>query len=82
MSKFEEFRRKYADGYRCIYREKDAEKGMTMHLKNFNTEKLHTINTDSDMEIGQIEDFLSELEKIKKKTGHDCHNTTFYGNRS
>ncbi|WP_069997705.1 hypothetical protein [Cellulosilyticum sp. I15G10I2] len=75
MSKFDELKNKYADGYRCIYKETDAQQGTVMHLKNFNTEQIHTINTKNDMEIGQIEDFLGELEKIKKQSGHDCHNT-------
>jgi hypothetical protein len=74
MSKFDELKSKYEEGYRCIYKENDAEKGMTMHLKNFSTEKIDMINTRSNMEIGQIEDFLEHLEQVKKQTGHDCHN--------
>ena len=75
MSKFDEFKSKYTDGYRCIYKDNDDKKGMTIHLKNFSTEKIETINTKNDMEIGQIEDFLGQLEKVRKQTGHDCHNT-------
>ncbi len=75
MSKFDEFKNKYADGYRCIYKETTDDLGTTMHLKNFYTEQIHTINTKNDMEIGQIEDFLSQLEEVKKQSGHDCHNT-------
>jgi len=74
MGKFDDLKGKYAEGYRCIYKESDNEKGITMHLKNFATEKIDTINTKSDMEIGQIEDFLDKLEEVKKKNGHDCHN--------
>lgn len=74
MDKFEELKNKYKEGYRCIYKENDAAKGTTMHLKNFYTEKIDTINTKNDMEIGQIEDFLHQLEQVKKQSGHDCHN--------
>lgn len=73
MSKFDELKNKYAEGYRCIYKESDTENGVTMHLKNFHTEKIDTISTKSDMEIGQIEDFLEKLEQVKKQAGHDCH---------
>ncbi len=74
MSNFEEFKNKYNDGYRCIYKENTVGTGTTLHLKNFYTEKIHTINTNNQMEIGQIEDFLDQLEKVKKQSGHDCHN--------
>lgn len=73
MSDFDTLKQKYKDGYRCIYTEKDKDNGMTMHLKNFREEKIDTMQVKSDMEIGQIEDFLGELEKVKRKTGHDCH---------
>jgi len=74
MSDFDELKEKYKDGYRCIYTEKDATDGLTMHLKNFREEKIHTMQVKSDMEIGQIEDFLDQLNEIKKSRGHDCHN--------
>lgn len=73
MSDVDELKQKYKEGYRCIYSEKDANEGMTMHLKNFREEKIHTMQVKNDMEIGQIEDFLDQLNQIKKKTGHDCH---------
>jgi len=75
MRPFEELKDKYNDGYRCIYQEKNPESGMSIHLKNFNTEKIHRIKTHNTMEIGQIEDFLAQLEKIKKQTSHDCLGT-------
>lgn len=74
MSDFKELKQKYKDGYRCIYTEKDETDGLTMHLKNFREEKIHTMQVKSDMEIGQIEDFLDQLNQIKKSKGHDCHN--------
>ena len=46
---------------------------MTMHLKNFREEKIHTIQAKGDMEIGQIEDFLDKLNDIKKNKGSDCY---------
>lgn len=73
MSEFDELKQKYKDGYRCIYTEKDGNDELTMHLKNFREEKIHTMQVKSDMEIGQIEDFLNQLNQIKKNKGHDCH---------
>lgn len=73
MSNLDELKQKYKDGYRCIYTEKDQADGLTMHLKNFREEKIHTMQVKSDMEIGQIEGFLDELNQIKKTKGHDCH---------
>ena len=73
MSNFDELKQKYQEGYRCIYTEKDENEGMTMHLKNFREEKIHTMQVKSDMEIGQIEDFLDQINQIKKTKGHDCH---------
>lgn len=73
MSDLDTLKQKYKDGYRCIYTEKDETDGMTMHLKNFREEKIDTMQVKSDMEIGQIEDFLNELNALKRKKGHDCH---------
>lgn len=73
MSQLDELKQKYQEGYRCIYTEKDDQEGMTMHLKNFREEKIHTMQVKSDMEIGQIEDFLDQINQIKKTKGHDCH---------
>lgn len=73
MKPLEDLKAKYKEGYRCIYTEKDPSKGMTMHLKNFGDEKIHTMQVKSDMEIGEIENFLDQLNQIKKKKGHDCH---------
>lgn len=74
MSDLETLKQKYKDGYRCIYTEKDDQEGLTMHLKNFREEKIACMKVTNDMEIGQIEDFLQELNALKRKTGHDCHN--------
>lgn len=73
MDDFETLKHKYQEGYRCIYTEKDEDSGLTMHLKNFREEKIHTMNIKSDMEIGKIEDYLETLNKIKKQKGHDCY---------
>ncbi|QEH69272.1 hypothetical protein QTL86_06825 [Cellulosilyticum sp. ST5] len=73
MGDLNELKQKYNEGYRCIYTEKDSNEGLTMHLKNFREEKIHTMNIKSDMEIGEIESFLDTLNQIKKKKGHDCH---------
>lgn len=73
MSSFDELKNKYKEGYRCVYTEKDGD-NLTMHLKNFREEKIHTMYAKGDMEIGQIEDYLEALNKLKRRTGHDCHN--------
>ena len=73
LSDLDKLKQKYKEGYRCIYSEKDDEKGLTVHLKNFQEEKIDTMKVAGKMEIGQIEDFLDELKQIKKKKGHDCH---------
>ena len=44
-----------------------------MHLKNFREEKIHTMQFKSDMEISEIEDFLDQINRVKKSKGHDCH---------
>lgn len=74
MNIYDELKKNYQEGYRCIYCEKDRESGLTLYLKNFTSEKTSQLNTKNDMEIGLIEDFLERLEQIKKKTGHDCNN--------
>lgn len=73
MNDLNELKQKYQEGFRCIYTEKDDTEGLTMHLKNFREEKLHTMQVKNDMEIGQIEDFLDQMNQIKKQKGHDCH---------
>lgn len=73
MSDLNELKQKYEEGYRCIYTEKDENEGMTMHLKNFREEKIHTMQFKSDMEISEIEDFLDQINRVKKSKGHDCH---------
>lgn len=65
----EELKNKYYEGYRCIYKEKDT--GCTLHLKNFEREKICTINSTDNMEIGEIENFLDQLDLAKKRAGHD-----------
>lgn len=71
MNDLNELKQKYQEGYRCIYTEKDDKEGVTMHLKNFREEKIHTMNVKNDMEIGQIEDFLDQVNQMKKKKGND-----------
>ena len=45
---------------------------MTMHLKNFREEKIHTLQAKGDIEIGQIEYFLDKFKQIEKKNDYDC----------
>lgn len=66
----EDLKDKYNEGYRCIYKE-NAE-GCTLHLKNFEKEKIYTINSNDTMEIGEIDNFLDQLDQVKKDVGHDC----------
>ena len=73
MNDLDELKQKYKEGYRCIYTEKNEQDGLTMHLKNFREEKIHSMQVKSDMEIGEIEDFLDQINQLKKTKGHDCH---------
>ncbi|MDA3730405.1 hypothetical protein PBV87_02655 [Niameybacter massiliensis] len=61
---------KYKEGYRCIH--KDDSNGCTYVLRDFNKGKIYDVHTNDRMEIGEIDDFLDQLNKIKKQTGHDC----------
>ncbi|OON91182.1 MAG: hypothetical protein ATN34_00240 [Epulopiscium sp. Nele67-Bin002] len=69
-NKADEFKAKYAEGYRCICEEADGE-NVTLHLKNFEKEKIHTISTNVNMEIGEIADFLDSVDLEKKLNGDD-----------
>ncbi|ONI38929.1 hypothetical protein AN639_04170 [Candidatus Epulonipiscium fishelsonii] len=69
MDNLEELKRKYHEGYRCIFREQND--GFTIHLKNFEEEKLHTVFSNENMEIGAMENFLEDIEDYVKVTGHD-----------
>lgn len=68
-----ELQDKYTEGYRCVYQ--DRQDGLTLELKNFTSEKLHTIHSKNDMEIGQITDFLDTVNKECQRYGTDCHCT-------
>lgn len=70
LSKVEDFKNKYKEGYRCIH--KEEKEGCTYILRDFKKGKLHEVHTKDRMEIGEINSFLEELSVIKKKTGHDC----------
>lgn len=67
---FEQLKNKYYEGYRCIYKEKDKE--YTLHLKNFERGKICTISSNDTMEIGEIENFLDQLDQLQKRSGYDC----------
>ncbi len=70
-NKVDELKAKYEDGYRCICEEANAGGGVTLHLKNFEKEKIHTITTDERMEVGEIADFLDSVDLEKKLHGDD-----------
>lgn len=72
----EEIKNKYDEGYRCICKESKTQ-GCTYHLKDFYREKIYTVTTKNDMEIGEIDHFLDALDVIKKKQGHDCFCTGY-----
>ncbi|ONI43840.1 hypothetical protein AN641_01270 [Candidatus Epulonipiscioides gigas] len=71
----DDLKNKYHEGYRCIY--KDKSDGLTVHLKHFNKEITHTISTNQNMEIGEIEDFLDKVDFEKKAQGHDVFCTHY-----
>lgn len=65
----EDLKNKYHEGYRCIF--KDNQEGCTLHLKNFEREKIYTIQSMDKMEIGAIENFLDQIDQMKPQTGYD-----------
>ncbi|OON97972.1 MAG: hypothetical protein ATN32_05035 [Candidatus Epulonipiscium fishelsonii] len=69
MDNLEELKKKYHEGYRCIFKEQND--GLTVHLKNFEEEKLHCISSHENMEIGAMENFLDDIEDHIKIKGHD-----------
>jgi len=60
----------YKNGFRCIHSEIENNT-YTMHLKNFNTEKIKTISTNNLYEINEIKRYLQELDFITESTGCD-----------
>lgn len=70
-SKSETFKKKYEEGYRCIFKENES-KGCTYHLKDFRTEKIESIKAKNQMEVGEIEDFLDFLKDVKERQGNEC----------
>ncbi len=66
----DELKEKYAQGYRCICEEATGD-NVTLHLKNFEKEKIHKITTNKKMEIGEIADFLDSVDVEKKLHGDD-----------
>jgi len=61
----------YKNGFRCIHSEIENDT-YTLHLKNFNTEKIKTISTSNLYEISEIKRYLQQLNKVTKHTGYDC----------
>lgn len=61
----------YKEGFRCIHTEilNDC---YTMHLKNFDTEKIKVLKTSNLYEISEIKSYLDCLEQVKAGAGHDC----------
>ncbi|OON99639.1 MAG: hypothetical protein ATN35_11605 [Epulopiscium sp. Nele67-Bin004] len=69
MDNYDELKSKYKDGYRCIYSEGEGE-DLTLHLKNFEKEKICTISSNQKMEIGEMENFLDAID-VQKAQGYD-----------
>lgn len=69
---FKQLSDKYEEGFRCIHKDKSESTGCTYTLRNFDKGKIYTISSQDSMEIGEMEQFLENLEKIKRKTGYDC----------
>lgn len=67
----EKLKEKYKDGYRCIHTE-IVNDSYTMQLKNFNTEKIKTLETSNLYEISEIKSYLNCLDQVKATSGHDC----------
>ncbi|MGL4362559.1 MAG: hypothetical protein ACRCSG_04715 [Cellulosilyticaceae bacterium] len=67
--KYDEFKSKYKDGYRCIHEQEGDD--CTFTLRDFKNGKICSISSNDRMEIGEIHDFLDDLKKVQAKTGHD-----------
>lgn len=61
----------YKEGFRCIHAGIHND-SYTLHLKNFNTEKIKTLSTSNLYEISEIKSYLEGLEDITANTGYDC----------
>lgn len=70
MDNLDQLKSKYTEGYRCIFSEKGEQS--RWHLKNFEHEKSCVISSNDQMEIGEIDNFLDQINTQKQKQGHDC----------
>ena len=60
MENFNDLKKLYEDGYRCIYQ--DGSKGnRTIYLKNFDNEKSTVVNLQDENEFSQFQNYISGL---------------------
>ncbi|WP_010166874.1 hypothetical protein [Candidatus Epulonipiscium viviparus] len=69
MGKVDDLKHLYEEGYRCIYKEKND--GLTLHLKDFQNEKIDTISSHENTEMNEMESFLNSVEFEQNTKGYD-----------
>ena len=61
MTKFNDVKNLYEDGYRCIYHDTSQEQRYTIYLKNFYNEKSEVVELDDENEFNQFKDYINNL---------------------
>ena len=60
MGNFNDLKKLYEDGYRCIYQD-GSEGNRTIYLKNFDNEKSTVVNLQDENEFSQFQNYISGL---------------------
>ena len=66
MENFNDLKKLYEDGYRCIYQD-GSEGNRTIYLKNFDNEKSTVVNLQDENEFSQFQNYISGLRMSYKK---------------
>jgi hypothetical protein len=63
MSKFNDLKDLYEDGYRCIYHNATEDQKYTIYLKNFYNERNKSLELelDDENEFNQFKDYINNL---------------------
>ena len=60
MENFNDLKKLYEDGYRCIYQD-GSDGNRTIYLKNFDNEKSTVVNLQDENEFSQFQNYISGL---------------------
>ncbi|MGL5311682.1 MAG: hypothetical protein ACRC92_00405 [Peptostreptococcaceae bacterium] len=61
MTKFNELKNLYEDGYRCIYHDQ-ANSNHTVYLKNFDSEDSQVLEVEDENEFSQFQAYMDDLK--------------------